>query len=152
MPLELTVSSGFRRDDNQWYPATIDSIEETDHAQYGPGLKWIIILDDDADSEYPDTWAFSSQTISPGSKLYTWLTGIYGQAPTEGTVVDLGALIGMRVNVAFSAHPSDPTKQVIARFGDLDEATPEPTSPSAKQFTDTVKRARPADIKTDLPF
>ena len=126
MPLNLPVTqSGYQRAENEWYPATIDSIEETEHAQYGAGLKWVILLDDEADSDYPDTWAFSSQTISPGSKVYDWITGIYGRAPGVGVSVDLEKLFGKRVQVSFAAHSSDPNKQVVSRFRGLDETPPE---------------------------
>ena len=123
MPLELPVTqSGYQRAEDTWYPGTIDRIEETEHAQYGAGLKWIIALDDEADSDYPETWAFSSQTISPGSKVYDWLTGIYGRAPGVGASVDLQKLFGIRVSVAFAPHSSDPSKQVVSKIRGLDEA------------------------------
>ena len=117
MALEITVGTGFHREEDRFHDATIDSIEETDHAQYGAGLKWILILDDaDEGSDYPETWAFSSQTISPGSKVHGWLTGIYGRAPATGQSIDLGKLFGVRVGVKFGAHRTDSEKTGRCRF------------------------------------
>ena len=122
MALKLTVTANnYHHDENRWYPGFIDSLEETEHAQYGLGLKWVILLDDDQDSNYPETWAFSSQNISSGSKVHTWLTQIYSQAPAVGVEVDLGKLFGERVAIKFGPHRNDPDKQVVAAFKGLDE-------------------------------
>ena len=128
MALELTVGKGGYRDEDKWYNGTIDSIEETEHTQYGPGLKWNILLDDDTEAKFPETWAFSSQDISPKSKVYSWLVGIYGRAPDIGASVDLGKLFGVRVAVQFAAHRTNPEKQVVAKFKGLDEERQVPTS------------------------
>ena len=135
MALELTVSKGgFSREENRWYPGIIDHIEETDHSQYGAGLQWFILLDDDKDSAYPETWAFSSQTISPGSKVHAWITGIYGQAPEVGVVVDLGKLFGVRVGIQFAAHSTNPDRQVVSKFKGLDEPREEPETPPVTNY------------------
>ena len=122
MALELTVTANsYHHDENRWYPGFIDSLEETEHVQYGPGLKWVILLDDDQDSAYPETWAFSSQNISPGSKVHTWLTQIYSQAPAVGVKVKLGELFGKRVAIKFGPHRNNPDKQVVVAFKSGDE-------------------------------
>jgi hypothetical protein len=143
MALELTVTEGgFQKQLDTWHPGFIDCIEETDHAQYGAGLKWILILDADEDSAYPETWAFSSQAISPGSKVHTWLTQIYGQAPATGAVIDLGKLFGERVAVKFAPHKKDPDKQIVSAFKGLNDR------PKRERTTDD----RPPVTNKDVPF
>lgn len=79
---------------------------ETDDNGYGPGLKWEIQLDGD-ESNW-DVWAFSSQKLSTKSKLYQWLAAINPEAlPKIGETVDLGDLIGRRVEVMFEAVERD---------------------------------------------
>lgn len=106
MPLILTAteSGGFDlHDADEWYEGTIVAIEETD-GQWGPGLKWIIELDNEThdDGNPRETWAFCSQKLSPRSKLYAWLKGLDPSSiPDAGQTVDLEQFIGTRVQAMF---------------------------------------------------
>ncbi len=122
MGLEITVKDGAYHDEDVWYPGTVLRIEETnEESQYGPGLKWIIGLDDDAGSDYPETWAFSSQSLTPRTKTFRWLTEIYGRSPAVGMTIDLEKLFGVRVGIQFAPHPKNPDKQIVTKFKGLDE-------------------------------
>lgn len=110
MPLTIQASEagGFDlHEADEWYDGTLVAIEETD-GQWGPGLKWIIELDDDepADNGDPrETWAFCSQKLSPKSKLYGWLKGLDPSSiPEAGDTVDLEEFIGSRVQVMFEKY------------------------------------------------
>ena len=148
MGLLQTVGTGDYRDVNEWYSGTIDSIEETDHPKYGSGLKWIVYLDTDDGSDYPETWAFTSQQIAPRTKVYRWLTGIYGRSPAVGASIDLGKLFGTRVQVQFAPHSKIPDKQVVSDFRGLDEPRevprPQP-APTQQERANTVADLAAAD-------
>ena len=101
----LTVTEageGFLHEPEEWLPGTVVAIEETEAGMYGPGLKWIIALDEDDDR---DTWAFCSQNLSPKSKLYGWLKAM-GANLESGATVDLEDYIGHRVDVFFERYDS----------------------------------------------
>lgn len=106
MPLELAVTTGgdgYLHEPEEWTAGTVRTIEETD-GHYGPGLKWIIQLDqDEPDNE---TWAFCSQNLSPRSKLYGWLKAL-GADLDSGAVIDLEDYIGARVDVFFERYETN---------------------------------------------
>lgn len=113
MPLTLTMqeSGGFElHEADEWHDGLLVAIEETE-GQWGPGLKWIIELDDDEPAENGDpreTWAFCSQKLSPRSKLYGWVKAIdESLIPDSGGVLDLEELIGTRVQVMFEHYQGD---------------------------------------------
>lgn len=113
MTLTVTMqeSGGFElHEESEWYEGTITSIEEAEDRGFGPGLKWIINLDGETDAisgEPRDTWAFSSQKLSPRSKLYKWARGVLGEAamPAAGGTLNLASIIGARVKVIFEHTP-----------------------------------------------
>lgn len=113
MPLtiEMKESGGFDlHEADEWFDGLLVAIEETD-GNWGPGLKWIIELDDDdpADNGDPrETWAFCSQKLSPRSKLYSWAKAIDpASIPEAGGILDLEDFIGTRVQVMFERYLSD---------------------------------------------
>lgn len=109
MPLITAKEAGgfFLHDEDEWIDGTIATIEETD-GQWGPGLKWVIHLDDDTDpinDEPRETWAFSSQNLNPRSKLHAWLKGIDPDAiPNPGDTIDTNDLVGRRIQVMFERY------------------------------------------------
>lgn len=140
MPLVLNVteSGGYElHDADEWYDGTITRYEEITQGQWGPGLKWIIVLDGEetADDGYPrETWAFTSQTLSPRSKLYGWAKAL-GWDPETGTL-DPETLLG-RCQVMFEhyagydpdGNPLEKEKVVKIRAG-KGEAKPVKTKPA----------------------
>lgn len=113
MSLQVTLSEsgGFDlHEPEEWLDGLIVAIEETE-GTFGPGLKWIIELDDDepADNgEARETWAFCSQKFSPRSKLYSWIKAIDpALIPEPGDVLDLEDIIGQRVQVMFERYQGD---------------------------------------------
>jgi hypothetical protein len=151
MPLTLTVSEsgGYElHDADEWLDGTITRIEETTEGQWGPGLKFIIVLDGEeaADDGYPrETWAFASQKLSPRSKLYQWAKGL-GWNPDDGTL-DLEEYIDARCQVMFEhyngtdpdGNPIDKEKVVKLRKG----------KGKAKK---AAKKQKPAEEYDDSPF
>lgn len=121
MPLQIPVkeSGGFDlHEESEWYQGTIVDIEELPDGQYGPGLKFIINIDNETfdDGKPRDTWAFCSQNLSPRSKLGKWVKGINGELPAAGQVYDVGKLIGSRVKVMFEHTPGmDPEGNPITK-------------------------------------
>lgn len=90
---------------DEWFPGLITAIEETPDTGYGPGLKWVIQLDDQEEGDF-DKWAFCSQKLSPKSKLYSWLLSL-GANPNFGDEVDLDPYVGRRVQVMFETFEKD---------------------------------------------
>lgn len=122
LTVTMTESAGFElHEEGEWYEGIISSIEPADDRGFGPGLKWIINLDGEVDAingEPRDTWAFSSQKLSPRSKLYKWVKGILGEGrmPEPGGVLDLASVVGARVKVMFEHTPgTDENGQAITR-------------------------------------
>lgn len=116
MPLTMTMTdSDFeKREENEWYPATIVGFEEADDAGYGPGIKWILELEGE---EGREQWAFSSQKLSPRSKTYKWVKGIDESVlPEPGGVFNIEVLAGRSIFVEFGPSESNPDKQVITRM------------------------------------
>ena len=109
----LTVTEageGFLHEPEEWIPGTVLAIEETEAGMYGPGLKWVIALDEDDDR---DTWAFCSQKLSPKSKLYGWLKAL-GADLDAGSTVDLEDYVQARVDVFFERYEAaDPTGETV---------------------------------------
>lgn len=101
---------------DEWYPASLAGIEETDDNGFGPGVKWILALDEDPEREQ---WAFSSQKLSPKSKLYQWVKAIdEALLPDAGGVLNLEQIVGRDVDVMFEHIVGDDgmTKQRVAKI------------------------------------
>lgn len=99
-------SGGFAlHEPDEWTSGEIVAIEETPDSGFGPGFKWVIALDDQQDGDF-DKWAFTSQKLSPKSKLYSWLTAL-GMNPAVGEKVELDQLLGLRVQVMFEQFDRD---------------------------------------------
>ena len=146
MPLTVTATEagGFElHEPDEWHRGLVVAIEETD-GQWGPGLKWILELDEDEphdDGNPRETWAFCSQKLSPKSKLYGWLKALDPSAiPDAGGTVDLEQFIGSRVEVMFEhyegfdpdGNPLDKEKVVKMRKAkDQKSARPRNTKQSA---------------------
>lgn len=107
MSLQIPVeeSAAFElHEEGEYYLGTLYAIEEAEDRGYGPGLKWVFHLDGETDAindEPRETWGFSGQKITQRTKAGRWVTGILGTLPPPGQVVDLGALVGARVQVMF---------------------------------------------------
>lgn len=111
LTVTLSESGGFDlHEPEEWLDGLLVAIEETE-GTFGPGLKWIIELDDDEpaeNGEARETWAFCSQKFSPRSKLYSWIKAIDpGLIPEPGEVLDLEEVIGTRVQVMFERYMGD---------------------------------------------
>ena len=129
MPLEITVrdDKDFLHAENEWFGGYLDRIEE-EEGQFGPMLKWVFILDENQDRE---EWGFTSQTLSPRSKAYSWIKGIYGQGPELGARVDLGKLFGERVAVMYAHKEGEngPVDRIVKVKGLGDKPRLEPENP-----------------------
>ena len=147
MSLKLTMSesTGFDlHEPDEWLAGTVTSIEESEGGKYGPGLKWVIQLDD----EEWDTWAFCSQKLSPKSKLYSWLAGLDPQnLPDPGDVVDFSSYIGRRVQVMFEQYEADGvTKETVAKL----RAEKKPSDLQKKQAA--ASKAKTTAPDDEAPF
>lgn len=137
MPLELTVTAGsdaFLHEPDEWLPGQVVNIQEAEDRGFGPGLKWIIELDEDEAGD--ETWAFCSQSLSPRSKLYGWLKAL-GADLDNGAVVDLEQYVGKRVDVMFeryqgtAADGSDVEKEKVVKIRASKTKAPKKTQPKA---------------------
>lgn len=147
-----TESGGFDlHEPDEWFDAQITDIQDLPDGQWGPGLKFILELDDDEphDDGAPwETWAFCSQKLSPRSKLYGWLKAIDEDLiPEPGGTIDLDDLVGSRVQVMFErfnghdpdGNPQEKEKVVKIRAG--------------KKKAKAKKAAKPkADEDLEAPF
>lgn len=146
LTVTMTESAGFElHEEGEWYEGILSSIEEAEDRGFGPGLKWIINIDGETDpinDEPRDTWAFSSQKLSPRSKLYKWAKGVLGEEkmPAPGGALDLGSLVGARVRIMFEHVPgTDADGQPVTRekvsgiksAGKPAPAVAAPTAPAA---------------------
>jgi hypothetical protein len=80
------------------YPATVDSIDE-DEGQYGPQLKFIFRI---TSGKYVDkkVFAWASPTLTPKSKLTTWMSAIAPKAVLgPGFELDPDDLVGRDVQI-----------------------------------------------------
>lgn len=89
---------------DEWLPGELISIEEFPGQYDSPALKWVFQLDDEDREE----WAFSSQKLSPKSKVYRWLAGLDpNNLPESGQVVDFSKYVGTRVEVMYEQEKVD---------------------------------------------
>tara|TARA_R110000787_G_scaffold117171_10_gene227734 strand:+ start:2668 stop:3108 length:441 start_codon:yes stop_codon:yes gene_type:complete len=96
--LDVSESSGFElHEADEWYDGHINSIEAGE-GTFGPDLKFIIILKGEIDRE---VWAFSSQKLSPKSKLYGWAKAL--GYPMD-TPLNLQNLVGDKVQIMFERY------------------------------------------------
>jgi len=100
--------------EDEWLGATIDDIVPV-QGQYGPQLRWEILLDEEADqgngAEGADRkdWYFTGPRVTTNERnklrqVIKWLTGEF---PEQGEQVDLRAFIGMPVRVMFERYEKD---------------------------------------------
>lgn len=104
-PLKLTVSesAGFEyHEPDEWFKGRIADITETT-GQFGDGVKLVIYLDGETndDGSERETWAYASQKATPRSKIFGWYKAITGLNVEAGGILDLGKLLGARVEVMF---------------------------------------------------
>lgn len=158
MPLQVKLreSAGFElHAEEDWLEGLLVAIEETD-STFGPGLKWIIELDDDEpaeNGEAHEVWAFCSQKFSKRSKLYGWAKGIDPSSiPDTGGILDLEDFIGRRVQVMFERYQAvdeisdDPVeKEKVVKIRAAKEAAkkPRPTNTRAKKAADDEPEEEP---------
>lgn len=96
--ITLTEGSFVTHEVDEWYPGVLTTIEEGDDYGFGPTIRFIIALD----GEEGETWAMSSQKLSPRSKLYGWVKGIDPSLiPDVGQAFQYRKLEGRRVEVMF---------------------------------------------------
>lgn len=179
MKLTAKDSADFQpHEAEEWLPGKIIDIEETEGGKYGPGLKLVLVLDDDEPNEDGtdrEVWAYTSQTLSPKSKLGRYVEAITGELPAPGEVFDLDELIGKKVEVFFERYtgtnketgePQEKEKVTKMRAAKKasrrraepveDDETPEPPAVSKRQ-ADAARAAktasrRPRDDDDEAPF
>lgn len=124
MTLTVTMQEGGSyelHEESEWYEGVLVDIQEAEDRGFGPGLKWIVNLDGETDpfnDEPRETWAFSSQKLSPRSKLFKWAKGVLGETamPDPGGSLELSKMIGARVKVMFEHVPgTDDAGQATTR-------------------------------------
>lgn len=110
MKVQYRESSTYEmHEPEEWLPGKIIDIEENE-GKFGPGLKFILELDDDepdeTTGEVPEVWAYTSQILSPKSKLYAYVVAVLGEEaiPEEGETLDLDDMLGKRVDVFFERY------------------------------------------------
>lgn len=147
MPLTLPISqsAGFDlHEPDEWYDGHIDSIQETPEGQYGPGLKFIFILNDEDDRE---TWGYTSQKLSPKSRLFAWLNGL--GVNLEGDTVDLNTVVGSTCQVMFERYMgSSPEGQPVEKEKVIKVRAPK----GGTKKTATRPKPAPVADALDAPF
>lgn len=119
--MTMTDNDFEKKEENEWYAATIVAFEEADDTGYGPGIKWILELEGE---EGREQWAFSSQKLSPRSKTYKWVKGIDENVlPEAGGVFNIEVLAGREIFVEFGPNENNPDKQVITRMKGRKQST-----------------------------
>lgn len=146
LKMTMTESSGFDlHEPDEWLSGKITAIEETD-GMYGPGLKWIILLDD----ENWDTWAFCSQKLSTRSKLYDWIKGLDPQnLPEPGGTVDLKQYVGKRVQVMFEQYETETgLREKVVKL----RAEKKPAASLSQKQGQAARAKKPLDDPDEAPF
>jgi hypothetical protein len=124
LKMRMTETGGFDlKEPDEWLAGVILGIEERE-GQYGPGIKFIIELDNAGEDELP-TWAICSQRLSTKSKLYKWLAGLDPtNLPEPGDAVDLNKFVDRRVEVMFEHYEEDGlTRQKVSKLRAEKKAT-----------------------------
>jgi hypothetical protein len=112
MPTVTYSESSFElHEADEWYPATIASIQDGEDYGYGPTVRFVLHIDGEIDaiSEEPrETWAMCSAKLTPRSKLYGWVKAIDADIiPSEGGTLDLSVLEDRDIDVMFEHAESD---------------------------------------------
>lgn len=150
MSLKLKMTeSGPTHEADEWYSGMLTRVEEGDDYGYGPTVRLIIELDD----EQSETWAMASQTLSPRSKLYSWVKGIDpGLLPEPGGILDLSDLEDRRVDVMFETTQKDDGTE-RERVVKIRASKSKPPVKVMQKRAATAKRAVAAsDDEEDAPF
>jgi hypothetical protein len=99
--IAVSESTGFElHESDEWLNGHINSIEANDDGLYGPDLKFVILLEGELDR---DVWAFSSQKLSPKSKLYGWAKAL--GYPMDSPL-NVGDLVGDKCQIMFERYMS----------------------------------------------
>ena len=130
------------------YPGHIETIEE-DEGQFGPQLKYSILLDQLGTRL--TTW--SSQSLSVKSKLYRWAVACFGGKPLpDDFVLDTETLINRPIMV--SVTMKDTEMGTFNRVADLlpmpKTAAPKPKP--ASMLTQAGQRVVTIDEPEEAPF
>lgn len=76
------------------YNAKFLGVEQTDHPEYGPGLKWIFEIIDDGDCEGKLVYRTTKTTPTPKNSLGKFLASLANQRVTDGLEVDPDIYVG----------------------------------------------------------
>lgn len=167
MKIPVKESAQFEmHEPEEWLAGKIIDIEETEPGKFGPGLKIVLVLDDDEpndDGSDNEVWAYTSQKLSTRSKLFAYASAILGdEMPDVGQVLDLDLLIGKKVDVFFERYtgvdretgaPVEKEKvtRMRARKARATKADPDIQSKQA-EATAAKKRTRPVITSDEAPF
>lgn len=123
------------------YPATLTGYEEQPDNGFGPGVKLIWQLDglEDRDGNPREKWQFTSQKLTPKSKLWGTLTAI-GVKVVLGTTYNLDDLMGQAVGrraqltVKHVPTPTGESARVTDVNGVVGQASPAPKAAKAESI------------------
>lgn len=111
MPFTVTAPTIPLHEEHKFYRGEIREIHETE-GNYGPQLKWIIVLDEDRNAMTDEegnpkdketwTWCSAKLTTHEKNKFRRWVKGLTGSEPAEGQLVDEQDFVGRRVGVMFT--------------------------------------------------
>jgi hypothetical protein len=149
MPTVTYSESSFElHEADEWYPATIASIQDGEDYGYGPTVRFVLHIDGEIDaiSEEPrETWAMCSAKLTPRSKLYGWVKAIDADIiPSEGGTLDLSVLEDRDIDVMFEhAESENGTRDRVMR-GRKDSKTLREMQALASAAAKAKPKAKPA--------
>lgn len=95
MPYEVQEPTVDLHEENKFYFGVLKSIEPDEESQYGPQLKWKIVIDgetweEDGVEKDRETWTWCSMklTTHPKNKFRKYAKGLLGHEPTVGELFD----------------------------------------------------------------
>lgn len=125
-------------------PGTYDAIVEditVEDGQFGPQYKFVFeLVGQTKDDGSPiKQWGWASQTLTPLSKLFKWVSAIDGKMPPMGVAFDIDSMIGKSCQVFVNNvdGPTGPKLKIVDVLGPKKRAAAAPPA-AARPATETI--------------
>jgi hypothetical protein len=158
MPTVTYSESSFElHEADEWYPATIASIQDGEDYGYGPTVRFVLHIDGEVDqiSDEPrETWALCSAKLTPRSKLYGWVKAIDADIiPAEGGTLDLSVLEDRDIDVMFEhAESENGTRDRVVKMRSRKATTLREKQKAVKAASQPKAKPAPAVDEDDDVF